>query len=297
MDMATAVTTSGAGVDLVKAEPQHAGELGRIFYEAFKDLSDRHGFPLDFPSAAVGRQIIGMLLARPDFYGVTALLEGQPVGSNFLALSDPVWAVGPITVDCAYQGLGIGRKLMEEVIAYARRHQVERVRLVQETFNTKSISLYASLGFDIKEELAFLQATPAPHEDPTVRWLTEADLAAAGELAVQIYQTSRRNEVAAAVKYGLSPLLRERDGRMRGYVIPGLFGHGVAETEEDAVALVGEMARRLPVQTARLFCPLGDTGFFRALLKAGCRTIKLMTLMALGPYERPQGVWMPSVAY
>ena len=39
--MATAVTTSGAGVDLVKAEPQHAGELGRIFYEAFKDLSDR----------------------------------------------------------------------------------------------------------------------------------------------------------------------------------------------------------------------------------------------------------------
>jgi hypothetical protein len=83
-----------ARIELVKAEPQQGAELGRIFYEAFKDLSDRHGFPLDFPSAAAGRQIIGMLLTRSDFYGVAALLDGQLVGSNFLAMGDPVWAVG-----------------------------------------------------------------------------------------------------------------------------------------------------------------------------------------------------------
>jgi ribosomal protein S18 acetylase RimI-like enzyme len=295
--MATATETR-TRIELVKAEPQHSAELGRIFYEAFKDLSDRHGFPLDFPSAAVGRQIIGMLLTRPDFYGVAALLDGQLVGSNFMAIGDPVWAVGPISVDCAYQGAGIGRKLMEDVIEHARRSQVRQVRLVQETFNTRSISLYASLGFDIKEELAFMQAAPAQKEDSTVRPLTGADVPVAGRLSVKIYGTTRQSEIAAAVKYGFSPFIRERNGRISGYWIPGLFGHGVAETEEDAVAIVGETARRLPANTARLCCPLGDSGFFRALLKSGCRTIKLATLMAMGPYERPKGgVWMPSFAY
>ncbi len=284
-------------IELVRAKPEYRDELGRIFYEAFKDLSDRHGFPLDFPSAAAGRQIIGTLLSRTDFYGVAALLDGQLVGSNFLAMGDPVWAVGPISVDCAYQGLGVGRRLMEDVIHHARRHKVDRVRLVQETFNTQSISLYAALGFDIKEELAFMQAAPAPVEDRSVRELTGADISSAARLSAEIYLCSRQNEIAAAVKYGFSPLMRERNGRMTGYLIPGIFGHGVAESEQDALAIVGEMARRLPAASARLTCPLGDSGFFRSLLKAGCRTIKIATLMAMGPYNRPEGVWMPSFAY
>ncbi len=293
--MASADT--GARIELVKAKQEYRDELGRIFYEAFKDLSDKHGFPLDFPSAAAGRQLIGMLLSRTDFYGVAALLDGQLVGSNFLAMGDPVWAVGPISVDCAYQGLGVGRRLMEDVIQHARRNKVDQVRLVQETFNTQSISLYAALGFDIKEELAFMQAAPAPKEHHSVRALTDPDVPVAGRLSVEIYGSSRQSEIAAAVKHGLSPLMRERNGRMTGYLIPGIFGHGVAESEEDAVVIAGEMARRLPASSARLTCPLGNSGFFRALLKAGCRTIKLATLMAMGPYERPSGVWMPSFAY
>lgn len=292
-----ATSDTGARIELVKAKPEYRDELGRIFYEAFKDLSDKHGFPLDFPSAAAGRQIIGMLLSRTDFYGVAALLDGQLVGSNFLAMGDPVWAVGPISVDCAYQGLGVGRRLMEDVIQHARRNKVDQVRLVQETFNTQSISLYAALGFDIKEELAFMQAASAQRQDPTVRPMLESDIDAAAQLSAKIYRTSRQHEVAAAVRYRLSPLIRERNGRLTGYLIPGIFGHGVAESEEDAVAIVGEMARRLPASSARLTCPLGDSGFFRALLKAGCRTIKLATLMAMGQYERPKGVWIPSFAY
>lgn len=291
------MATTEPKVTLVPGKPHHSGEAGRIFYEAFKDLSDRHGFPIDFPSAAVGRQLIGGLLGRSDFYSVVAVVDGEVVGSNFMAVGDPVWAVGPISVDCAWQGKGVGRVLMQEVIDYARRNGVAQVRLVQETFNTRSISLYASLGFEIVEELALMQAAPAPHDDPSVRELTEQDVAAAAELSLRLYQTTRKNEVAAAARYGFSPLMRERNGRMTGYLIPGMFGHGVAEGEDDALALVGQMARRLPGPVARSFCPLGDTGFFRALLQAGCRTIKLATLMAMGPYERPKGVWMPSIAY
>lgn len=288
---------TSAGLELVRAESQHVGEMGRICYEAFKDLNDRHHFPSDLRSAALARQLLGMMVSRSDFYSVVALLDGQVVGSNFLSLSDPVAGVGPVTVEPCHQGKDIGLALMQDVVDHGRRRGIERIRLLQETMNVGSLSLYASMGFDSREEVAYVQAAAAPAEDPNVRPVTDQDLPAVEQLAADIYRASRRNEVAAAIRYGFSPLLRQREGRVTGYLIPGLFGHGVAESEDDACALVGEMARRLPPHAARFFCPVRQANFFRAALRMGCRTIKVWTLMTLGPYEPPRQVWMPSVLY
>jgi ribosomal protein S18 acetylase RimI-like enzyme len=284
-------------VELVPAQPEHVAEIGRICYQAFKELQDRHRVVLDFPSVAVVRRIAGMLVSRPDFYGVTALCDGEIAGSNFLFTADSVAAIGPITVDPAMHGRDIGRAMMEDVIQHAHSLGMQQIRLVQETCNTTSLSLYASLGFDVREELALMQAAPAPHDDSTVRPVTPADLDALQTLSTQIYKTSRRNEVAAAIRFGFAPLLREVEGQITGYLIPGQFGHGVARTEEDALAIIGQMARRFPAETARFFLPLSEASFFRALLKAGCRTLKLNTLMTMGPYEAPGPVWLPSVLY
>jgi len=90
-------------VELIPVKPEHAGELGRICYEAFKDIADRHAFPPDVPSVQAGRAIIGMLASRPDFYRVAAMVDGELAGSNYLSLMDEVAGVGPITVDCAFQ--------------------------------------------------------------------------------------------------------------------------------------------------------------------------------------------------
>lgn len=288
---------SVAGLELVPAESQHVDEIGRICYEAFKDLNDRHHFPLDFPSAALARQVLGMMVNRSDFYCVVARLDGQVVGSNFLSLSDPVAGIGPVTVEPCHQGKDIGLALMQAVVDHGRRRGIERIRLLQETMNVGSLSLYASMGFDSREEVAYLQAAAAPAEDPNVRLVTDQDLPAVEQLAADIYHASRRNEVAAAIRYGFSPLLRQRGGRVTGYLIPGIFGHGVAESEDDACALVGEMARRLPPHAARFLCPVRQASFFRGVLKMGCRTIKVWTLMTLGPYEPPRQVWMPSALY
>ena len=186
---------------------------------------------------------------------------------------------------------------MQDVIDYAQRNGIARVRLMQETFNTLSLSLYASLGFDVQEEVAFMEAVPAEAADYSVRAATEADLPAIERLSTDIYKASRRNEVAGAIRYGFSPLLRERDGRIVAYLVPGIFGHGVAETEDDAFTLVREMARRLPAAQARFFCPLSEHDFFRRALKLGCRTRSVFSLMTLGPYEPPRKVRMPSVLY
>jgi len=238
-----------------------------------------------------------MLVQRDDFYSVSAMDDGRLVGSNFLSLMDPVAGLGPITIDPSCQGQGVGRTLMLDAIDYAQRHGIERVRLMQDSFNVASLSLYASLGFDVKVPVAFMQAAPLAEADNSVRPISEPDLPAIEELSERVYKNSRRNEVAAAAPYGFAALLRERQGRITGYLLPGIFGHGVAETEEDALALIGEAARRLPAEIARFFCPLTESSFYRKVLQANCRVIKVMNYMALGPYEQPEEVWMPSVLY
>jgi len=288
---------SAAGLELVRAESEHVGEMGRICYEAFKELHERHHLPLDLPSTDVARQVMGMLVGRSDFYSVVALLDGQVVGSNFLSLADEVAGIGPVSVEPRHQGKSVGLALMQDVVEHGRRCGTGNIRLLQETINASSLSLYASMGFDAREEVAYLQAAAAPAANPNCRPVTDEDLPAVERLSAGIYRASRRNEVAAAIRYGFSPLLYERDGRITGYLIPGLFGHGVAEYEDDACALVGEMARRLPPHAARFFCPVRESGLFRKVLKMGCRTIKVWTLMTLGAYEPPREVWMPSVLY
>ncbi|HEX6897644.1 MAG TPA: GNAT family N-acetyltransferase [Bryobacteraceae bacterium] len=284
-------------VQLVEATSEHVPELGRICYEAFKDIADRHHFPPDFPSAQFARFVIGMLASRPDCYGVAAIIDGQLAGSNFLSLTDEVAGVGPITVDCAFQGRDIGRQLMQAVLDEARRRQITRVRLLQDSFNTVSISLYGSLGFDTKHPVAYLRLPATSQPDPSVRPVEQRDLDALDALCRRNYRSSRRNELAAALQAGLAPFTRVRDGRFTGYLIPGIFGHGVAESDQDAAAIACHAAGLVPKERAYCLCPLDQGSTFRALLSAGCRTVKILNLMATGPYEQPQPVWMPSILY
>jgi len=284
-------------LDLVPAAPVHANELGRICYEAFKDVSDAHGFRTSFASAGIARGLLSLMIERSEFYGVAALLDGDLVGSNFLSIMDEVAGIGPITVEVPHQGRGIGRALMEDVMQYATAHNIARVRLFQEAFNMASLSLYASLGFQVRDAAAVLEARPADHPDVSVRQACADDLDSIEALGRKIYKVGRRHEVGLTIELGFGTLVRERRDRIVGYFTPGLFGHGVAETEEDAVALVGDAARRSSAGDSRFFCPLSQSGLYRRLLQSGCRTLEVMNMMTLGPYDPPDATWLPSVLY
>jgi GNAT superfamily N-acetyltransferase len=275
---------------------EDASELGRICYEAFKDISDRHHFPPDFESVALPRMFIGLLIQREDVFGVKASIDGQPAGSNFLMTSDEVGGVGPITIEVSLQGRGIGRALMTAVLDHAREANTPMVRLVQDSFNMTSLSLYASLGFDVRSPLILLQPQPAAQPDTSVRPMTREDLPAVDELSRRIYKVSRRNEVEGSLPMFPS-FVRELQGRISGYLVMGMIGHGVFETEDDAVATVGEATRQSPPDFHRVFCPLLEGSLHRRFLATGARAVKPMNLMSFGPYEPPDGVWMPSVLY
>ncbi len=283
-------------VTLTPAVPEHIPELGRICYAAFKELQDRHSVVVDLPSVQAGRQLIGLLVARPEYYGVAAKVGNELAGSNFLSVADEVAGVGPITVDSAFQGRDIGRMLMLDVLREARDRGIAKVRLVQEAINTGSISLYARLGFETRHGLALMRPVAAVTEDASVRRVVPADLDVLDALCRRFYKVSRRAALAMFLEVGFPVFVRERGGRIVAYLVPGFFGHGVAETEEDAVTLASQAARILPEPTT-VFCPLDEHPLFRAFLAAGFRTVKMMNLMTFGPYEEPDRVWMPSILY
>jgi len=287
-------------LELIPPAPEHVPALAEILFRAFKDLYDRHGLPPDIPSVEFATAAMNMFVTRPDFYGVVARQGGEIVGSNFTSLTDPVAGVGPITVKPGVQSKGIGRALMQNVVNYAIEHHGPQVRLVQDAINMVSLSLYTSLGFDVREPLVLL-TMPRGNPDPAVRRVTASDIDACDELCRRVYKVSRKNELAGCVAHGaamgLIPFLRERGGRIVGCAVPAFFGFGVAETNEDLMAIFTTAVPELPPGHPNFLCPSRNGDLYRRCLKAGSRAIRALHVMSIGPYESPEGAWFPSIAY
>lgn len=66
------------------AIPIDGPELGRICFEAFRSIAERHGYRLDIPSVDAGVGLLSYLTGHPGVYGVVAESDGRIVGSNFM---------------------------------------------------------------------------------------------------------------------------------------------------------------------------------------------------------------------
>jgi hypothetical protein len=75
-----------------------------------------------------------------------------------------------------------------------------------------------------------------------------------------------------------------------------LANHGVGETEDDMRALLLGAARMAQGSLSFLL-PVRRAALFRWCLAQGLRTIRPMTLMTIGEYRDPLGIYFPSVLY
>ncbi|MBC4018987.1 GNAT family N-acetyltransferase [Siccirubricoccus deserti] len=271
---------------------------GRIIHDAFAGIAAAHGFPKDFPSGESGIALARALAEDPAYYGVVATIGETVVGSNFLSKVDEVRGVGPITVDPSRQAEGIGRQLMQAVLD--RAQDAASVRLVQDAFNTRSLALYASLGFEVQAPLLLMHGTPRGEMagGMRVRPMEEADIPACDALCSAAHGVTRTQELRQAIGRH-APMVLERHGRMVGYLTaPGVWlaNHGVAETEQDMAALLAgaATARGEPIS---LLLPSCQAGLLRWCLAEGMRVVKPMTLMSRGRYRQPAHCWFPSVFY
>jgi hypothetical protein len=97
--MAASPIGTPTSLGLRPGTPADAEACGRICYEAFRAIAERHGFPPDFTSPADAVAIVGHLLAHPGFHAIVAESDGRVVGSNFLDERSTIAGLGPITVD------------------------------------------------------------------------------------------------------------------------------------------------------------------------------------------------------
>ncbi|MFZ0841073.1 MAG: GNAT family N-acetyltransferase [Xanthobacteraceae bacterium] len=288
-------------ITIRSATEADAQACGRICYEGFRAVTDRHGYPPVFASIEVATRRLAAFLANPSVFGLVAELEGKRriAGFNFLSERDPVRAIGPIAVDPSLHGYGIGRRLMQAALDRARG--APSVRLVQESYNIQSLSLYASLGFDAREVYAVVTGTPGPAALPPdweVRPLREGDIPACEWLQQHVLGYSRINELRETLAAG-APWAALRDGRLRAYAsVPTSWqaNHAMAETDEDLQALLLGAARSRPEPLA-LLIPVRRAELFRWCLAQGLRAVRPMTLMSVGKYREPQGAYVPSVLY
>lgn len=276
--------------------PEDANACGVICYEAFKAIANQHNFPPDFPSREVAVDLLSMLLAHPGFYAVVAETEGRIVGSNVLDERSTIAGIGPITVDPGVQNSGIGRRLMEALLDRAAQRRFPGVRLVQAAYHNRSLSLYAKLGFTIREPLALMQGAPlrASIQGYAIRQATEQDLAACNRVCTHIHGHDRSGELLDAITQATAMVV-EHDGRITGYATAvGFFAHAVGESNEELKALIGAASAYLG---PGFLLPTRNTELFRWCLEQGLRVGQVMTLMSTGLYNEPAGAYLPSILY
>jgi Acetyltransferase (GNAT) domain len=130
--------------------------------------------------------------------------NGKLVGSNFVDERSNIAGVGPIAVDPNYQNKGVGRQLMNNVMERAKNKNFPGTRLLQASYHNRSLALYASLGFEIREPISTMQGKPIQEVIPgrTVRPATEFDVESCNAICKAVHGHNRNGELIDSLKQG-----------------------------------------------------------------------------------------------
>lgn len=287
---------------------EDADKVGKIIFEAFSAVANKHSFPPDFPSVDVAKGLASSLLSNPRFYSIVAEDntsnggedKNSIVGSNFLdERSNIVAGVGPLTIDPKYQNKGTGRQLMINVLERAKNKNFPAIRLLQASYHSRSLALYATLGFEVREPISNMQGKPIQEAIPgrSVRAATESDTESCNTICKTIHGHDRNGELQDSIKQGSAKVVLH-ENKITGYTC-GLtfFNHSVGLTNDDLKALISSATNDDSYGGPGILIPSRNTQLFRWCLNNGLRLVQQLTLMTIGLYNEPAGSYMPSILY
>jgi predicted N-acetyltransferase YhbS len=269
---------------------------GEICYRAFCELADHHKFPHEFPDLEAAHGVVRSMVSDPGHYGIVAELDGRTAGSNFMDERSTIAGIGPISVDPDVQNSGAGRAMMQHMLDRVVANRLPGVRLVQTAYHNRSLSLYAKLGFEIREPLSVMVGPPIKEsiEGYNVRAATDADLDACNRLCVSVHGHDRAGEMRDAIKEGTAAVV-EHLGRITGYASAiGYAGHAVGESNEELKALISAAPEFLGCGP---LIPSRNGELLRWCYSKGLRLMQQMTLMSVGLYNEPRSPFIPSSIY
>lgn len=284
---------------------------GKIGYLAHKTISSAHGYPSEQPTEEFGIDLVKRLVDSPNSWGFVAERQGSILGSIFIHKfsPSPVGVIGPLTVHPSSEGDGIGRLLMDAALNKAYKLNLERIRLVQSPSHIRSFVLYTKCDFILREPLFLIQRSGQKIEEGSetisiadksivaVRHVKyQNDISECNELCKKAHGFTREMELRQAKNQGIATLI-EHDDIITGYAAGiGIFGHAVAKSNEDLIALIAS-ASTSSIIGPGFFVPARNYELIKWLLENGFKIGWPANLMTIGPYQEPPIPFLPSIAY
>lgn len=260
-------------------------------YVAFLTLDKRHHFPSYFTDLDHAKMAARILITNDNSYGLVAESDGRIVGSAFMNEKRPIRAIGPVSVHPDFQNRGIGRRLTDLLLD--RANDAPSMRLTQDAFNTGSLALYTSLGFDTVESLALVQGKfkTQPPPDLEFRPIFKTDY----DECIALCQ-----KVAGFDRVPNNPIdmfCILRNGHITAYTVDlSTEGYTLGESEADVQALILHIAAQKSSQLAFLV-PHSYPNLLRWCIDEGLHITKPLNLMVKGQYQKPKGIYLPNLLY
>ena len=203
----------------------------------------------------------------------------------WIPYGDDVALMGMVIVDPEHQGMGIGRRLVETLMADAG----DRTLLLNSTDSGRR--LYEKLGF--RTIGGVLQRQGVNREraarDPSIRDTTRSDRDAIVALDAKAFGAPRVSLVERLLDDSRA-VVSLAGGAISGYALAREFGLGevvgpvIASSDAEAIALFRAIAGS---GFTRVDCPSEAAGFSVFLDNAGLRVVDRPTRMVLGDWTEP----------
>ena len=138
----------------VLLRPPSAGDLGWVVHRHGAVYAEEYGWNMDF-EMLVARLVAGYLEVRHDerAAGWIAEVDGAPAGSVFCVPEDDTTArLRMLLVERWARGLGLGTRLVDEVLRFARRAGYQRIVLSTYDVLVSARRIYQAAGFTLVSE-------------------------------------------------------------------------------------------------------------------------------------------------
>jgi ribosomal protein S18 acetylase RimI-like enzyme len=267
-------------------------QVGKVLFAAFNSEAAKHGFSPRMENPQEGASWAWAMLRHGPKEPLVAEADNRVVGICCLNPRGDHGGIGPVAVDPAFQGQGIGRQLMHALLA--RAQGLQSVRLFQEAFNPASFSLYYSLDFLPVAELLDLSLEKGKRKGSglcrRVSELTANEVDAAYQYDIPRSKMDRRADLAYYVKWGKVFVFRYQ-AEVRGYLacLPGSrsvqLGPLVAEGEEEAQCLFHHAAGVFNDRPCQTRVMAKDAKLVKQLQHSGFKLAYLNLLMVRGSWR------------
>lgn len=273
---------------------------GDVNFQAFQHVALTHGQIPTVTTPGDSRGYLKHLLTFDGLGGLVAEVDGEVMGVAWVHPRGPVATIGPIAVDPAAQGQGIGRQLLERSLAIAGSG-VPQVRLVHESFNARSLGIYLRAGFRVVAPLLDLERTPTvalepspPASNMALRAATTADRARLTARDGRAFGAPRPQSVDLYIERGVVQVA-ERGSQLAGYAFGigfkriAYLGAASADDPDTLLALATTVTATLHErgQTVRTLVPATDRRLVDGLLAAGFRVARACHYMVRGGGTAP----------